>query len=41
MNLTIYVDSKLFLKEGLVVGPQEEIVQFAIKLGNDNMYFRN
>lgn len=33
LNSTVYLDGELFLKEGQVVGPNEEIVQMARKLG--------
>lgn len=33
MNSTVYLDGKLLLKEGVVVGPTEEIVSLARKLG--------
>ncbi|NPV43410.1 MAG: aminopeptidase [Firmicutes bacterium] len=33
LNSTVYLDGKLFLKEGQVVGPTEEIVNLAKKLG--------
>ncbi len=33
LNATVYLDGKLFLKEGMVVGPTDEIVELARKLG--------